>query len=144
MATRKLHSPTIFGVHLQVRDLDRSVSFYQNALGLEVVWNDDKLAVLHGPEETGDTVVLREIGEGAAHHLGEAGVTRLFWRVADADALDRFEERLTLHSVPYYRHREGEIRGIGTHDPDGIDIVLLPPDQPPLAGTPPAVAYWER
>jgi len=136
MATRKPYSPAIFGVHLQVRDLDRSVSFYQNALGLEVVWN--------GPEETSDTVVLREISEGAAHHLGEAGVTRLFWRVADADALDRFEERLTLHSVPYYRHREGEIRGIGTHDPDGLDIVLLSPDQPPLAGSPPAVAYWER
>ena len=82
MATKKLYPPGIFGVYLQVRDLDRSVSFYQNALGLEVDWNDDKLAVLHGPEETSDTVVIREIGEGAAHHLGEAGVTRLFWRVA--------------------------------------------------------------
>jgi Bleomycin resistance protein-like N-terminal len=33
MATRKLYPPGIFGVHLQVHDLDRSVSFYQDALG---------------------------------------------------------------------------------------------------------------
>ena len=144
MATKKLYSPVIFGVHLQVRDLDRSVSFYQNALGLEVAWNDGELAVLRSPDDTSDTVVLRKIGDGARPHAGEAGVTRLFWRVADPAALDSVEERLTLHSVPYYRQREGEIRGIQVHDPDGLDIVVVPPGQPPLAGTPPSVAYWEH
>jgi catechol-2,3-dioxygenase len=144
MATRKLYSPRVFGVHLQVRDLGRSVSFYQNALGLEVVWNDDKLAVLSSPEDIGDTVVLRKIGDGARPHAGEAGVTRLFWRVDDPAALDSIEERLTRHSVPYKRQREGKIRGIAMHDPEGIDIVVVPPDQSPLAGTPPSVAYWEH
>jgi catechol-2,3-dioxygenase len=144
MATKKPQSPTIIGVHLQVRDLDRSVSFYQNALGLEVVWNDEKLAVLRGPDDTSDTVVLREIGESTRPPAGEAGVTRLFWRVADPADLDRTEERLSHHSVPYQRHREGEIRGISVHDPDGIDIAVVPPDQPPLTGMPPAMAYWEH
>ena len=144
MATRKLYSPRVFGVHLQVRDLDRSVSFYQNALGLEVVWNDDELAVLSSPEDIVDSVVLRKIGEGARRHVGEAGVTRLFWRVEDPAVLDSIEERLTRHSVPYKREREGEIRGIAMHDPEGIDIVVVPPDQPSLAGKPPSVAYWEH
>lgn len=144
MATRKLYPPGIFGVHLQVSDLDRSESFYQDALGMETVWKDDTLAVLHGPDDTGDTLALRKIGAGVPHHTGQTGVTRLFWRVSDPAVLDITEERLTRHSVPYRRHREGEIRGISTHDPDGIDIVVLPPDEPPIAGTPPAVAYWEH
>ena len=144
MAARKLYPPGIFGVHLQVRDLDRSVSFYRNVLGLEVAWNDDRLAVLNSPDDTGDTLVLRKVGESASQHTGEAGVTRLFWRASDPAALDTTEERLTQHSVPYQRHREGEIRGISARDPDGINIVVVPPDQTTLAGTPPAVAYWER
>jgi catechol-2,3-dioxygenase len=143
MATRKLYRPGLFGIHLQVHDLDRSVSFYQNVLGLELVWNDDKLAVLGSPDDTGDTLVLREIGGSPRTHAGESGVTRLFWRAGDRAGLDSVEDRLTRHSVPYQRHREA-IHGISTHDPDGIDVVVLPPDQPPLAGTPPAVAYWER
>lgn len=144
MATRKPYRPGLFGVHVQVHDLDRSVSFYQNVLGLELVWDDDKLAVLAAPDDIGDTLVLREISGSPRPHVGEAGVTRLFWRAGDPADLDSVEDRLTRHSVPYQRHREGEIPGISTHDPDGIDIVVLPPDQPPLAGTPPAVAYWEH
>lgn len=144
MATRELYPPGIFGVHLQVSDLDRSVSFYQDMLGMEVVWKDDTLAVLHGADDTGDTLALRKIGGGARRHAGQTGVTRLFWRVSDPGVLDTTEERLTRHSVPYRRHREGEIRGISAHDPDGVDIVVLPPDEPPIAGTPPAVAYWEN
>jgi catechol 2,3-dioxygenase-like lactoylglutathione lyase family enzyme len=38
----------LFGVYLQVGDLDRSLSFYRDVLGLEVVWNHGALAVLHG------------------------------------------------------------------------------------------------
>ena len=38
----------LFGVYLQVGDLDRSLSFYRDVLALEVVWNDGTLAVLHG------------------------------------------------------------------------------------------------
>jgi catechol-2,3-dioxygenase len=144
MATRKVYRPGFFGVHVQVRDLDRSVSFYQNVLGLGVIWKDEKLAVLSSPEDIGDTLVLRDIGATARPHAGEVGVTRLFWRVGDLAALDDTEDRLIRHSIPYQRHREGEIPGISTHDPDGINIVVLPPDQPPLAGTPPAVAYWEH
>jgi catechol-2,3-dioxygenase len=145
MAIRKLYPPGLYGVHLQVRDLDRSVSFYQNMLGLEVAWKDSALAVLLGPQDRGDTLVLREIGESArAPHAGEAGVTRLFWRIGDPAGLDDTEDRLIRHSVPYVRHREGEILGISAHDPDGINIVVVPPDQPLPDGTPPSVAYWKH
>lgn len=145
MATKKVYRPGIFGVHVQVRDLDRSVAFYQNVLGLEVIWKDGTLAVLRGAQDRGDTLILREIGESApAPHAGEAGVTRLLWRISDPATLDDTEDRLIRHSVPYIRQREGEIVGISAHDPDGINIVVIPPDQPSPDGTPPSVAYWEH
>ena len=31
----------IFSIYLQVGNLDRSLSFYRDGLGLEVAWNDD-------------------------------------------------------------------------------------------------------
>ena len=37
----------LFGVYLQVGDLDRSLSFYRDVLALKVAWNDGALAVLH-------------------------------------------------------------------------------------------------
>ena len=51
----------IFSVYLQVGDLGRSLSFYRDGRGLEVAWNDDMLAVLHGPD--GLSVVLFLPGE---------------------------------------------------------------------------------
>jgi catechol-2,3-dioxygenase len=144
MATRKPYSPGIFGVHLQVRDLDRSVAFYRDALGLEVDWNDGTLAVLRSPGDTGDLLAIRKVGENAPHHLGESGVTRLFWRVSDQVGLDSTEERLARHSVPYTRHRDSEPDGISVHDPDGLGVTLISTDTPPIAGAPPAMLYWEH
>lgn len=144
MATKKLYPPGIFGVYLQVRDLDQSLTFYQDVLGLKIDWNDGTLAVLRGPYDTGDMLVIRVIGNGARHHTGETGVTRLFWRVSDPVDLDTVEERLTRDSVPYERHADEEIVGITTHDPDGTDIVLLRPDKGPLTGAPPPALYWQH
>ena len=55
----------LFGVYLQVGDLDRSLSFYRDVLALEVVWNDGALAVLHGHRAPADALVIREIGKTA-------------------------------------------------------------------------------
>jgi catechol-2,3-dioxygenase len=64
----------LFGVYLQVGDLDRSLSFYRDVLTLEVVWNDGALAVLHGHRAPADSLVIREIGKAARHNVGEAGL----------------------------------------------------------------------
>jgi catechol-2,3-dioxygenase len=144
MATRKPYSPGIFGVHLQVRDLDRSVTFYRDALGLEVDWNDGTLAVLRSPGDAGDLLAIREVGEAAQHRIGESGVTRLFWHVSDDADLDDTEARLTRYSVPYQRHKGKEPDGISVHDPDGLGITLIRTDKPPITGAPPSMLYWEH
>src|SRR5260370_33195504 len=95
-----MHVPMIFSNYLQVGDLDRSLSFYRDGMGLEIAWNDDMLAVLRGPGETAATLVLREVGGDAKPSLGQLGVTRIGWQVTSSGDLDSAEERLARHRAP--------------------------------------------
>jgi catechol 2,3-dioxygenase-like lactoylglutathione lyase family enzyme len=112
----------IFAAYVQVGDLERSLSFYRDGLGLEVDWKDDVLAVLRSPGDTAHALVIREVGGGARHAVGEAGVARLGWQVTDSADLDSAEERLASHAVPYQRFHETDADRIVTHDPDGLSI----------------------
>ena len=132
----------LFGVYLQVGDLDRSLSFYRDVLALEVVWNDGALAVLHSRRAPADSLVIREIGGAARHKMGEAGVTRVLWRAGGPAELDSVEELLTRQQVPYQRHRDADVDGVTMHDPDGLEIVLLWTGAKVPAAGPPAWLYW--
>ena len=132
----------LFGVYIQVGDLHRSLSFYCDMLALKVVWNDGALAVLHSHQAPADSLVIREIGKAARHSMGEAGVTRVLWRVGDPAGLDGAEELLTRQQVPYQRHRDAEVDGITMHDPDGLEIVLLWIGEKVPATGPPTWLYW--
>ena len=143
MPPKRLHLRGDFGVYLQVPDLDRSLAFYRDVLGLEITWNDGALAVLRSHGATSDTVVLRAIGEDSRHELGESGVTRVFWRVGEQADLDAAEKLLERHEVQHQRHRDPDVDGITLRDPDGLHIVLLYVGEgPPTA--PPAWLYWYR
>ena len=134
----------IFGVYIQVSDLDRSLSFYSTVLALEPDWSDGTLAVMHSRAESTDALVLREVGEGGGRRdLGEPGVTRVLWRARDSADLDRVEECLTSLEVSYQRHREESTDGITLRDPDGVELVLLSAAADPPA-EPPAWLYWYR
>ena len=60
----KRPQPGIFGVYIQVSDLDRSLSFYRDVLALELDWSDGAIAVLHSSLEPADALVLRHVGYG--------------------------------------------------------------------------------
>jgi catechol 2,3-dioxygenase-like lactoylglutathione lyase family enzyme len=134
--------PMIFSVYLQAGDLERSLSFYRDGLGLEVAWNDDTLAVLRGPDDAASTVVLREVSGGAKPDLGQTGVARIGWQVASSADLDRAEDRLARHGVQYRRAEEADGGRIVTHDPDGLDVILFQPSDPSLGRKPPPFIYW--
>jgi catechol-2,3-dioxygenase len=118
------------------------LSFYRDGLGLEVDWQDDVLAVLRSPGDTAHALVIREVGGGARHTVGEAGVARLGWQVTDPADLDSAEERLASHAVPYQRFHETDADRIVTHDPDGLSIVVFRAAEPSLTGRPPMSLYW--
>jgi catechol 2,3-dioxygenase-like lactoylglutathione lyase family enzyme len=141
---RALHVPRIFGVFVQGRNLDRSLSFYRDVLGLECYWKDDTLALLRSRGDGARTLVIREIGERARHGLGEPGASRIAFRVTDAADLDRAEELLTQHAVHYHRCHDGDAAWLSTRDPDGLRVVLLHADEASLAAAPPPQLYWQE
>lgn len=132
----------IFSVYLQVTDLERSLSFYRDVLGLEVGWNDNAVAVLHGSDESEATLILREISESTRPGLGQTGVARIGWQLTSSADLDSAEERLARQGTPYKRETDGE--RIVTHDPDGLSVILFLPSDPSLTGKPPGYVYWYR
>ena len=132
----------IFTAYLQVSDLERSLSFYRDGLGLEAEWNDGTLAVLRSAGSAAHTLVLREIGGGAERRPGEVGVTRLAWQMTQPADLDDAEERLSQHAVRYQRSREADADRIVLRDPDGLTVILFHAGEPGLTGKPPASLYW--
>jgi catechol 2,3-dioxygenase-like lactoylglutathione lyase family enzyme len=134
----------VLAAYLQVGDLERSLAFYRDGLGLEVTWNDDELAVLRGPDESAGTVVLRCVPATARPGVDEVGVTRLAWRLTDPADLDHAEERLSRHGVQYQRSREKDGDRIAMRDPDGLSIILFHPPEPSMSGQPPGFVYWYR
>ena len=134
--------PGIFTAYLQVSDLERSLSFYRDGLGLEADWNDGTLAVLHSPGTAAHTLVLREVGDGAERRLGEVGVTRLAWQMTNPADLDDAEERLSQHAVRHQRLREADADRIVMRDPDGLSVILFHASEPTPTGKPPTSLYW--
>jgi len=131
----------IFSVYLQVADLERSLSFYRDGLGLEVAWNDDVVAVLRGTPESAATLALREVSGSTTPGMGQTGVARIGWQVTSTADLDAAEERLTALGVPYRRDDETGGGRVETHDPDGLRVVLFLPSDPSLDRRPPPFIY---
>ena len=131
----------IFSVYLPVGDLERSLSFYRDGLGLEVAWNDDVVAVLRGTPESAATLALREVSGSTTPGMGQTGVARIGWQVTSTADLDAAEERLTALGVPYRRDDETGGGRVETHDPDGLRVVLFLPSDPSLDRRPPPFIY---
>jgi catechol 2,3-dioxygenase-like lactoylglutathione lyase family enzyme len=140
MSQQALPTAAFYGAYLQVADLSRSLAFYSGVMGLDTAWNDGEIAVLHPRDGSQDTLVLRALDD-APHHLGDAGVTRLLWRVTETTDLDVAEQALTDMGVRYSRHKDVNVDGLSFRDPDGLDVVLVRKG-PPTDATPPSWMYW--
>jgi glyoxalase family protein len=121
----------------------RNVDFYAGVLGLRLVKktvNQDNPTVYHlfFADEDGDPgsdLTFFEYPGAAAGRPGAGMVHRIVWRVASADALGFWEERLGDNGVE--ARREGE--GLVFADPEGLDHELVfaaVPDAPLIADHP--------
>ena len=121
----------------------RNVDFYAGVLGLRLVKktvNQDNPTVYHlfFADEEGDAgsdLTFFEYPGAAQGRPGAGMVHRIVWRVASADALDFWAERLRANDTE--SERDGD--GLVFSDPEGLDHELLVvdvPDQPLIADHP--------
>jgi len=129
-----------------VRNLDRSLKFYTEVLGLAVV-DRSPTAVLLGEQngsDGGPQLVLRAFGENATHPLGSLGVQYLIWMTESRDDLDRRVALLQQRSAYTETHSHGDSITIEGRDPDDLVVMIgyRPPGQPALHGLPARVYAW--
>lgn len=125
-----------------VHNLDRSVDFYADVLGLEVADRSTTAALLNNA--AGAQLVLREMGSGASRPLGAVGVQYVVWSVAGQEDLDRCEQALRDRAA--YRETRGQdgVTVVEGRDPDDLSMVVTYPglDEIPLHELPSRIYGW--
>jgi catechol 2,3-dioxygenase-like lactoylglutathione lyase family enzyme len=129
---------SVRSILISVRDLDRSVAFYTDVMGVHELVRQDQVAILAFHESRSFALMLREApGQATRHGQQETGVRALSFDVKDAAAMDRVQGRLERHGLLRGRRRlAGEpFEVVEGHDPDGLPLLFiaygtapLPPD----------------
>jgi catechol 2,3-dioxygenase-like lactoylglutathione lyase family enzyme len=115
----------IYSVAVQVRDLERSLAFYRDLLGLRLQQREGELAHLHGYGGTTPSLVLLEVGEHATRVSREPGLVRVAWRVDKQADLDVAEQLLKQKGLDCVRRREEGLAILETRDPDRTHVLLV-------------------
>jgi glyoxalase family protein len=115
-------------------DAQQNVDFYAGTLGLRLVKksvNQDEPTIYHlfYADERGDPgsdITFFEFPGTPRGRAGAGMIHRVVWRVASADALGFWENRLADHGVEPRR----EDGSLSFSDPEGLDHELVVPDVP--------------
>ncbi len=126
-----------------VRNLDKSLSFYRELLGLEIADQSSTAALLVSAD--GWQLVLRAFGENAPHSLGTIGVQYLLWTTASKADLDACEA--VLRRLSAYRETRSagqDVSLVEGRDPDDLVVMLVyaADGKPPLQELPARIYAW--
>jgi catechol 2,3-dioxygenase-like lactoylglutathione lyase family enzyme len=108
-----------------VRDLDRSVGFYTQLLGLDVADHDTTAALLVTGE--GSQLILRAMGDNAPHPLGAIGAQYPVWTAADQDDLNRIEQVLKDRHAHISTRQDESVTAVEGRDPDDLVVMVTYP-----------------
>ena len=121
---------------LYVRNVERSVTFYEEALGFTVAASFPGAAFLQVPESQNDhDLGLFEVGAGAADNpagKGAVGLYHLAWEVETLSELQQVAERLSAMGALVGASDHGTTKALYAQDPDGIEFEvswLVPADR---------------
>ena len=113
-------------IALKVRDVARSKSFYQDILGMGVVWEPDPQNVYLS--SGCDNIALHEVSQSFPTGAPEQQLDHLGFVVATIDQVKQLEETFRASGVkivhPFKLHRDGSA-SFYCADPDGIVIQML-------------------
>lgn len=108
-----------------VQQLDRSVAFYTELLGLDVADQDATAALLMSAD--GSQLILRAMGANAPRPLGAVGVQYVVWTVAGPDDLDRCEQVLRKHQAYRDKRSFEGVTAVEGRDPDDVVVIATYP-----------------
>ncbi|HEY6395600.1 MAG TPA: VOC family protein [Candidatus Binataceae bacterium] len=105
-------------INLKVRDVNRSLAFYQKLFGLEVeFWEGKKMVFLNTPGAR-DTITLMQAD--ASESVGGGGVSHFDFGIADKKDLDQAERETEAAG--------GKVLARGEHGPGHPYLYLSDPD----------------
>ncbi|MEO8330250.1 MAG: VOC family protein [Candidatus Nanopelagicales bacterium] len=123
---------------LYVRNVERSVAFYREALGFEPIKDMAELkgaAFLQAPDSSNDhDLGLFEVGAaatGSAAGRGSVGLYHLAWEVATLSDLEQIADRLTRMRALSGASDHATTKALYAKDPDDIEFEvswLVPAD----------------
>jgi catechol 2,3-dioxygenase-like lactoylglutathione lyase family enzyme len=119
------HDVRLGSVVIFVAELDRSVAFYQEILGLDVADRDPTAALLVCA--SGSHLILRSMGSNAPHPLGGLGVQYVTWTAEGKDDLDRIEAVLRQRSAYRDTRTHEGVTAVEGRDPDDIVVLVTYP-----------------
>jgi catechol-2,3-dioxygenase len=121
---------------LFVREIERSLAFYRDVLGFEVLTQAPNAVFLRAPGSTNDHD-LGLFAMGSAAGSSEAGrshvgLYHLAWEVDTLAELARFADVLKTHGALVGASDHGTTKALYAHDPDGLEFEmswLVPADR---------------
>ena len=125
---------------LRVRDLERSLAFYRDTLGLKEVARYGARMVFLSCGENHHDLALQEIGKGApALNPAAVGLYHLAFKVGDnLQDLVEMKRRLEAAGVQILGASDHNVsKALYVLDPDGIEIELYTDEDPPIWKTNP-------
>lgn len=109
---------------LRVRDLERSITWYQEVVGMEMVHRADKIAFMSYDEEH-HRIALAETPVDAESPPGAAGLDHVAYAFDTlGDLLSTYQRLKTMGIEPYWRINHGPTTSLYYHDPDGNGVEL--------------------
>jgi catechol 2,3-dioxygenase-like lactoylglutathione lyase family enzyme len=125
-----------------VAELERSVTFYRELLGLDVTVHGDDAALLAHPD--GYQLYLRRIGHRAAHPTGPIGIQYLIWTAQNEGDLERCERVLKAQSPNVTRSTTDGFTVIEGRGPDDVPVIVTypGPDQAPRHEILERIYHW--
>src|SRR5579863_9873858 len=123
MKVRKLNHAV-----LRVRDLDRSLGFYQDVLGLEPIARmGNVMAFMRAPgSENHHDLGLARVGPNApAPNERGVGLYHLAWEVDEIEALREARDKLQRYGLLSGASDHGATKSIYGYDPDGNEFEVM-------------------
>ena len=113
-------------IALKVKDVNLSKAFYQNFLGMNIVWQPDPRNVYLSSGN--DNVALHEVSREYAARFAEQQLDHLGFIVETIERVKELEAEFRVQGVrilqPFKVHRDGSA-SFYCADPDGIVIQML-------------------